>query len=403
MSGGDGNWVAAGVRNRADIAIAGGGLAGTLIAIRLRQLRPDLSVALFERDGVLGGNHTWSFHETDVEPDILAFLGPFVSHRWERQYVSFPGHSRTIETAYASIESKKLHAVAAPILDGALQLNAPVAELSATSVTLRSGAVIEAGAVIDARGELRSETLALGFQKFVGQEVEFAAPHGLDGPVIMDATVAQEDGYRFLYVLPFTERTALVEDTRYADGAALEKEALRRGITDYCVARGWRITRVLREEEGVLPIALAGDIDAYFGEGAKGVARAGMRAGLFHPLTGYSLPDAAILADLIARQGDHSGPALAGMTRTHATQKWRERAFYRLLSRMLFDAAVPEKRYKVLERFYRMSQPLIERFYAGRTELRDRARILIGKPPVPISKAIGCVDEERWMRRTARR
>ncbi len=390
-------------KNRADIAIAGGGLAGTLIALRLKELRPDLSVCLFEKDGALGGNHTWSFHETDVSPEILAFLRPFVSYRWPRQSVSFPGHSRTLETAYASIESRKLHAVAAPLLKDGLRLNAAVAAVSATSVSLEGGDAIEAGAVIDARGELRSGHLTLGFQKFIGQEIEFAAPHGLDGPIIMDATVAQEDGYRFLYVLPFTDRTALVEDTRYADGADLEKEALRRGIETYCSRRRWRIASILREEEGVLPIALGGDIKAYLDEGPAGVARVGMRAGLFHPLTGYSLPDAASLADLIARQTDFSGPALSRLTRDHAVETWGARGFYRLLSRMLFDAAEPDQRYKVLERFYKLSQPLIERFYAGRTDFGDRARILVGKPPVPISKAIGCVDEQSWLRRAAGR
>lgn len=391
------------MKKRTNIAIAGGGLAGTLIAWRLRQLRPDLSVALFEQGAALGGNHTWSFHETDFEPALLEFIQPFISWRWPRQTVSFPGHSRAIETPYASIESKKLHAVAAPALSEVIRLNSPVAEIAAAGVRLGSGEFVEADAVIDARGEAKSPHLALGFQKFVGQEIEFASPHGLDAPIIMDATVAQEDGYRFLYVLPFTERTALVEDTRYADGASLEKPALRRGIADYCAGRGWRISGVLREEEGVLPIALAGDIDAFFDDGPQGVARAGMRAALFHPLTGYSLPDAVALADLIGRQSDLSGPALSRLTRDYASQKWRERGFYRLLSRMLFDAAAPEQRYKVLQRFYRLSQPLIERFYAGRTDFGDRARILVGKPPVPISKAIGCVDEARWMRRATGR
>jgi lycopene beta-cyclase len=400
-SGGD--RAASGVKNRTNIAIAGGGLAGTLIALRLRQTRPDLSIALFEQGPTLGGNHTWSFHETDLEPALLAFLRPFISFRWPRQTVSFPGHSRTIETPYASIESRKLHAVAAPSLADAVHLNAPLTEVTAEGVRLASGDFVEVDAVIDARGEAKSPHLALGFQKFVGQEIEFTVPHGLEAPIIMDATVAQEDGYRFLYVLPFTERTALVEDTRYADGAMLEKDALRRGIADYCAGRGWRIGKVLREEEGVLPIALAGDIGAFFDDGPQGVARAGMRAALFHPLTGYSLPDAVALADLIARQSDLSGPALSRLTKDYATQKWQERGFYRLLSRMLFDAAAPEQRYKVLQRFYRLSQPLIERFYAGRTDFGDRARILVGKPPVPISKAIGCVDEARWMRRATGR
>lgn len=390
------------LKNRIDVAIVGGGLAGVLIACRLRTLRPDVSLAVFEKDGGLGGNHTWSFHETDIEGGARAWLGSFVSHRWSRQSVRFPSHARTIDTPYCSIDSRKFNAVAAAVLGDAVRLRAPVAELAPDGVTLAGGEVLAAGAVIDARGEARSPHVALGFQKFVGQEVEFEAPHGLDAPIIMDATVPQEDGYRFLYVLPFTEKTALIEDTRYADGAALARDDLRRGVAAYCAGRGWRIVRVLREEEGVLPIALAGDIEAFLNDGPAGVARAGMRAALFHPLTGYSLPDAVALAGKIASARDLSGPAIAALTHGHAAAAWRERGFYRLLARMLFGAADPSDRYKVLQRFYRLPRPLIERFYAGETPLRDQARILVGKPPVPISRAVACVDEAAWLRRAIR-
>lgn len=67
---------------------------------------------------------------------------------------------------------------------------------------------------------------------------------------------------------------------------------------------------------------------------------------------------------------------------------------------MLFDAAAPDQRYKVLQRFYTMSQPLIERFYAGVSPVRDQARILMGKPPVPVGRAMGCVSEQQYLKRT---
>ncbi|WP_428408498.1 lycopene beta-cyclase CrtY [Hyphococcus sp.] len=387
------------IPNRVDIAIAGGGLSGALIAYRLRLLRPDVSVALVEQGASLGGNHTWSFHEADVSPETREWLSAFVCRRWERQAVIFPNYHRVLETPYCSISSSRLHDVAAPRLGDGLVLNADIEEVMADGLRLAGERVINAGAVIDARGARQSDRLALGFQKFIGQELEFTAPHGLDAPVIMDASVPQEDGYRFLYVLPFTEKTALVEDTRYADGASLDREALRKGVADYCASRGWTISKVLREEEGVLPIALAGDIEAFLDESEAGVAPAGMRAALFHPLTGYSLPDAAALAELIAAQEDLSGPALARLVRDHSVSLWRRRGFYRLLSRMLFSAAEPDQRYKVLQRFYSLPQPLIERFYAGETHLGDRARILAGKPPVPVSRALGCLGEAKYLKR----
>jgi lycopene beta-cyclase len=208
----------------------------------------------------------------------------------------------------------------------------------------------------------------------------------------MDATVVQLDGYRFVYVLPIAEDRLLIEDTRYSDAPALDLLRLAADIEAYATAQGWRVVETLREETGVLPIALAGDIEAYWAE-AGSHADAGMRAALFHPTTGYSLPDAARQAEAVATLGELTTAAARAAIERMSKAAWRGRAFYRLLNRMLFRAAEPDKRYKVLERFYRLPQPLIERFYAGEATLADRARILAGRPPVPIARALASISE----------
>ena len=55
---------------------------------------------------------------------------------------------------------------------------------------------------------------------------------------------------------------------------------------------------------------------------------------------------------------------------------------------MLFRAAAPEHRYRVLEHFYRLDPGLIARFYAGRSTAADKMRILSGRPPVPVARAL---------------
>ena len=44
-----------------------------------------------------------------------------------------------------------------------------------------------------------------------------------------------------------------------------------------------------------------------------------------------------------------------------------------------------------MEQFYRRPEPLIARFYAGRLTWADRARILVGRPPVPVARALAQV------------
>jgi lycopene beta-cyclase len=378
---------------RADVVLVGGGLANSLIALRLKSLRPRLRVVMLEQGPTLGGEHTWCHFATDVDATVAGSLRPLIAHRWSGYEVRFPGHSRQLQTDYLAITSERLHQVVGAALGADVWLGAKVTDVNPHQVTLADGRVVVAAAVIDGRGPRKSRSLALGFQKFVGQGVLLTAPHGLTQPIIMDATVSQEDGYRFVYVLPLDARRLLIEDTRYSDGPALDRAALRRAIGDYAKAQGWTIAKVEREEEGVLPIALGGDIDAYWKEARSQVAEVGLRAALFQPTTGYSLPDAARLAEAIAALPRITSATVRACVEAQSKTAWRRRRFLRLLNRMLFRACAPEQRYRVLERFYRLSPGLIQRFYAARLTRWDKARILIGKPPVPISAAIKCIGE----------
>jgi lycopene beta-cyclase len=261
-------------------------------------------------------------------------------------------------------------------------------------VTLATGERIAARGVIDGRGPMPSSHLWLGFQKFVGQEVELAAPHGLVRPIVMDATVEQIGGYRFVYVLPFSPTRLLIEDTYYTDGDELDVAAIRARIAEYAVGQGWRIAQTLAEETGVLPIVLGGDVDAFWHE-AGDVPRSGLRAALFHATTGYSLPDAVRLALKIASSPDLSSPALLRLIREHAAAQWRHAAFYRALNRMLFLAAETGRRRDVMRRFYTLPEPLITRFYAGTTTLADKACILVGRPSVPVGAAVQALFARR--------
>lgn len=373
-----------------DLILAGGGLANGLIAWRLRQRRPDLRILLLEAEATLGGNHTWSFHDGDLDAEQRAWIAPLVSTRWPRYRVRFPELDRTLDSGYASILSDDFARVLVPALGPCLRLGVRVARVAPTEVELDGGEVLRARAVIDGRGPAPSPHLALGWQTFLGQEVRLDAPHGLDAPIIMDATVEQQDGYRFVYVLPFGPDRLLIEDTHYVDGDGWDPTRLRANIAAYARARGWRIAEVLREEHGSLPIVLAGDVERFWSAHA-GQPVAGLRAGLFHFTTGYSLPHAVRLAvrlaERIAGLDTIDAPELFNAIRDQAMKEWHEQGFFRLLNRMLFLAGRPDERWRVMQRFYRLPAPLIAHFYAARLTLGDKARILSGKPPVPVLEA----------------
>lgn len=375
-----------------DLAIVGGGLAGGLIALALRRAHPTLDIRLIDAGDTLGGNHLWSFFASDVAPGDRWLVAPLISYGWSRYDVQFPGHGRTLKSAYYSIESDRFdRVVCAAMPEGAVLTRRKVLGASARAVVLADGDRIEAGGVIDCRGPGDLSRLDLGWQKFVGRELALAEPHGISRPIVMDATVAQIDGYRFMYALPFAATRLFLEDTYYSDTPEVDPVASGARIDAWASARGIATERVAREEAGVLPVAMGGDFEEYWRSGGNRVAKAGMRAGLFHPVTGYSLPDAVRLASLIAAQRDLSGAALHELTHGHARRMWRQRGYYRMLSTMLFRAAEPDERYRILERFYRLDARLIARFYAGQSSLFDRARVLAGKPPVPVGRAIAAI------------
>lgn len=373
-----------------DIAIAGGGLAGGLIALALAEKRPDLDVRIIEAAPTFGGNHLWSFFDTDVAAADRWLVEPLICHSWQGYDIAFPAHARTVDAVYNSIESERLDAVVRAQVGAEKIIFGQVADIArGGAVTLKDGRSVSARHVIDARGPGDLDTLEVGWQKFVGQALRIPGGHGLTRPIVMDASVDQIDGYRFVYCLPFDVETVFIEDTYYSDTPDLDVEAVRSRITDYAAARGWTVgPSNAREEKGVLPVVIGGNFEAYWNSTGAGIAKAGLRTGMFHATTGYSFPDAVRLAVRMPELVDLTPDGFAAAVHDLSARHWRARGFYRMLDTMLFHGAEPPFRYKVLERFYRLSPGLIERFYAGRSTVWDKLRILSGKPPIPIGRAI---------------
>ncbi|KGB52086.1 lycopene beta-cyclase CrtY [Sphingopyxis sp. LC363] len=378
--------------DRCDIAIVGGGLAGGLAALALAAKRPDLDVRLVE-PGPVGGNHIWSFFDSDIAKKDRWLVAPLVRHHWPRYGVRFPGHERRLRMGYKSITGEALaEAVAAALPEGHIIAD-KAKHVAPDHLLLARGGRLSAKHVIDARGAGKFPGLDCGWQKFVGQALTVKGGHGVDHPVVMDAAVEQLDGYRFVYLLPFDAETVFVEDTYYGDDADLDVGAVRERIAAYAAAQGWKVKATTREENGVLPVVVAGDFERLWPASDR-TARIGVRAGLFHATTGYSLPDAVRTASVLPALVDR--PGLASALRGRAAAAWRRQRFYRMLGAMLFRAAEPETRFRVFERFYRLSPRLIARFYAGRSTTGDKLRLLAGKPPVPVGRAVAALAKFDW-------
>ncbi|KTE05484.1 lycopene beta-cyclase CrtY [Sphingopyxis sp. H115] len=378
--------------DKCDIAIVGGGLAGGLAALALAAKRPDLDVRLIE-PGPVGGNHIWSFFDSDIAKDDRWLVAPLVRHHWPSYDVRFPSHTRGLRMGYKSITGEALAEAVAAALPAGHVIADKAKHVAPDHVLLSRGGRLSAKHVIDARGAGRFPTLTSGWQKFVGQALTVKDGHGIAHPVVMDATVDQLDGYRFVYLLPLDAETIFVEDTYYSDDADLDVPLVRERIAAYAAAQGWDVTATGREETGALAVVVAGDFDRLWPASDR-TARIGARAGAFHAMTGYSLPDAVRTAAALPALA--AGSDLAERLRDRAAASWRRQRFYRMLGAMLFRAADQKERFRIFQRFYRLAPGLIARFYAGQSTGADKLRILSGKPPVSVRRAIAALSRLDW-------
>ncbi len=377
----------------ADVSIVGAGLAGCLAAWSIARAQPNLRVSLFEAGPRVAGNHTWCFFATDVSPEALALLEPLVECRWPGYSVYFPNLAREFSVPYHAITSARIREQLSNLPNLRLHEGQEPSEEMLRSVPL----------VLDARGDSRhlerGAEVDYGYQKFVGLEVSLHAPHALKQPIVMDARVPQIDGFRFQYVLPMSDTRLLIEDTRYSSNSVLSEESLKNEVLAYAERMGWRVRTVERTERGVLPVPLNRkylnwQLSPVESLGPNAVC-IGTRAGLYHPVTSYSLPLAAKVAVSLAKISAPSANAAHYAVAPILYRVWRESGFYLLLNRMFFRAAVPDQRYRVLRRFYQLSDALVANFYAAQLTVWNKFRILSGKPPVSFWRALSCIAENR--------
>ena len=392
--------------------VVGAGLSGLILAWRCLSSNPNVSVIIIDSNHIIGGDHTWSFNINDIESSLHEWIEPFIVHTWEKYDVKFKGYSRRLNIPYCTGNSNSLRACVEPFIKSGrlkLILDTEVIKLTSFDVTILSGEKLTGDYIFDARGFTFDDNIKLGIQKFYGKTIETVKPHNLKYPIIMDATVAQNDGYRFIYCLPFSKNKILIEDTYYSDGLNFDQDKYNKRIDKYIEANDWTEHKVIRVEKGILPITLAVDSKLIEKRGLKykEPIKIGMRGNFYHPVTGYSFPDSVRLASKISKTINSSDKNkrlnLDLEIRKYKLLLYRRDRYFRLLNRLLFKASLPSKRHLVLQRFYTLSESLIKRFYEGNLHKKDKLRILIGKPPVPVLKALYFFSERAFVAREKKR
>jgi lycopene beta-cyclase len=357
---------------RQGLLIAGGGVAGSLAALAMARARPDVPLLLVAEEPRFGGDRTAFLLDDALDGAERELAELVTAERWAGHYVAFPGRSRKLKLACRAVTPERIdQAVRETLRPDQYRLEARIVAVRDQSLLLQGGETIAADGALDARDTAHLSTLELGWRKSAARRLRFPAPHKVDLPVAVDATMAQSEGCDHYSLLPFSGEELFVEETSFSASPELDADGAGERILAYAAKRGWKGGAVEGQESEVAPVALGGDFQAYWRLGGSRVAKLGLRGGFFHPTTGCQAGDALTAALLLAGQRDYGGAALHDAFEAEALALWRKREPYRAFNRQLLQSGGCS----ALAGLYDLDPPLIARFFGEKLGLMDRRKI----------------------------
>ncbi len=376
-----------------DYLIVGGGAAGLSLAYHIAQ-EPQLAgqkVLIIEPDAKDTNDRTWSFWSNG--PTVF---DPVVAHEWQKIAFRSPAFDKVMDLGdyrYCTIRGLDYYNFVRQALVNNPQftwMQAPVDNLCATR-RIGVRATTPAGS-FTARYAFDSRPPAIApnprkyrylVQHFVGWEVE-TDTDVFDPTVVefMDFRGEQHHEARFVYVLPFTPRKALVEYTLFSE-TPLPKSEYEAAIRDYLAnTLGLKDYRITAKEAGAIPMT---DHPLPTRTGER-IINLGTRGGRAKPSTGYAF-------QRIQRHSARLVAALASTGHPPANptgDQWQ----FRLFDTLLLD--IMQRQGETVRDIFRQlfeRNPVqrILRFLDEETTWTENLQIMNSVRPWPFLRSIGQV------------
>lgn len=278
--------------NSYDYIIAGGGLAGLSLAFYLNRSRlKDKKILIIDRDAKSENDHTWCFWQKGKSP-----FDEIVFHRWKTLWFhGTENFSKLLDFGdyeYKMIRAIDFYAFIRRELNQNrnitfLQSEIQSVNLEKAVVATKSGEFIAREYVFDSftRKNYDNPKYQNLWQHFLGWTVETEENTFVpDKATLFDFRVEQKEECRFIYILPFSAKKALLEFTIFSDNILEKSEYefyLKEYISSVLKTKNYRILEI---ESGVIPMS-----DEHHTQmPSSKVVRIGTAGGYVKPSTGYS-------------------------------------------------------------------------------------------------------------------
>lgn len=287
-----------------DYIICGGGATGLLLSHSLisDSFFNNKSVLIIEKESKIENDKTFSFWDNQI-----SILDKIVYKSWEKAEFKDSEFTSSFNLApykYKMVRSDKFYSFMKKKIDKASNftyLNASVNNIiqeSGINYIETDEGNFECSIVFSSiynPKEYEFSKYPLINQHFLGWKIETEDDFiDEDKITFMDFSVDQHQEIRFMYVLPFSKKTALFEYTFFG-GEVMKNSEYEKEIKKYLDREGIRKYKIIEIEKGVIPMTCY----PFFNANTDNFIKIGTSGGWTKPSTGYTIKNSIEKIDMI--------------------------------------------------------------------------------------------------------
>lgn len=391
-----------------DIILAGAGLSGLTLALEFAR-RPffhDKKILLLDRDEKTKNDRTWCFWATDEEMESLPpvvfktwdkclFFGKKFEaaldiapyryrmvrgvdfYRWAKSELAKSPNIQRITTNITDLNAERgIVKTEQNDFTGEWIFNSALTKIPLLPKPSELYQTPPLTPIPNHQSPINHFTFLL--QHFKGWLIETSVPtFDLEVMTFMDYRLEQKDETRFIYVLPFSEKQALVEFTVFSPALCEAEEydaELNRYLREFLKIKEFRILEI---EFGVIPMS-----DFPFSPLAEGrVVNIGTAGGFVKASSGYAFKRTHRKLRAFADDWEKTSVPHPALLRS----KWRYRFYDSVMLRVLKENAVSGKDF-FTGLFQKLPAPLVFRFLDEDSTFADDIQLLSAPPTWPFFK-----------------